>query len=78
MEVVSVGKELICILQEREFNSQRKDLFDSIRSIGLSNLVRRSVLTSSGFSPFPIVVAGIEPWSSLPSPASITTEPTND
>jgi hypothetical protein len=42
------------------------------------SLVRGSVLASSGSSPLPIAVAGIEPWSSLPSSAPITTEPTND
>ncbi|MCI63017.1 hypothetical protein A2U01_0084274, partial [Trifolium medium] len=28
--------------------------------------------------PFPIAVAGIEPWSFLPNSAPITTEPTDD
>jgi hypothetical protein len=42
------------------------------------NLVWGSVLTSSGFSPLPIAVVGIELWSSLPNSAPITTESTND
>jgi hypothetical protein len=33
------------------------------------NLVRGPVLTLSGFSPFPIAIAGIEPSSSIPSSA---------
>jgi hypothetical protein len=37
-----------------------------------------SVLTSSGSSPFRSQLWGIEPWSSLSSSASITTELTND
>jgi hypothetical protein len=42
------------------------------------NVVRGSVLASSGFSPSRSQLSGINPWSSLPSSTSIITEPNND
>ncbi|MCI11555.1 hypothetical protein A2U01_0032656, partial [Trifolium medium] len=67
-------------IQEKKNQIVLPDFFftTSIRFTGPSNLVRRSVLASSGSIFLRTAVVGIEPRSSLPSPAPITTGPTID